>query len=52
MWLRSHVAEAVGYYLPAALSPIRPLAWEPPHAAGEDLKNKKQSYTVIIQVGK
>jgi len=26
---------------PAAPAPIRPLAWEPPHAAGEALKAKK-----------
>ena len=25
----------------AATAPIRPLAWEPPYAAGEALKNKK-----------
>ena len=26
---------------PAAVTPIRPLAWEPPYAAGEALKNEK-----------
>ena len=26
---------------PAAIAPIRPLAWEPPYAAGEALKRQK-----------
>ena len=26
----------------AAVAPIRPLAWEPPHATGLDLKRKKK----------
>ena len=26
---------------PAAIAPIRPLAWEPPYAVGADLKKKK-----------
>ena len=26
---------------PAAVAPIRPLAWEPPHAVGEALKRQK-----------
>ena len=26
---------------PAATAPIRPLAWEPPHAAGAALKRQK-----------
>ena len=26
---------------PAAVAPIRPLAWEPPYAAGAALKSKK-----------
>ena len=26
----------------AAVAPVRPLAWEPPHAAGVALKSKKQ----------
>ena len=28
----------------AAVAPIRPLAWEPPYAAGMALKRKKQLY--------
>ena len=27
---------------PAAVAPIRPLAWEPPYAAGAGLKKKKK----------
>ena len=27
---------------PAAVTPIRPLAWEPPHAAGVALKREKK----------
>ena len=27
---------------PAAVAPIGPLAWEPPYAAGSDLKDKKK----------
>ena len=34
MWLGSGVA--------VATAPIRPLAWEPPHAAGMGLKKKKK----------
>ena len=40
--LRSHVAVALGKL--AATAPIRPLAWEPPYAAGvalEQAKDKK-----------
>ena len=33
LWLRRR---------PAATAPIRPLAWEPPYAAGAALKNKKR----------
>ena len=29
------------WHRPAAVAPIRPLAWEPPHAAGEALKRQK-----------
>ena len=29
------------WYRPAATAPIRPLAWEPPHAAGAALKRQK-----------
>ena len=39
MWLGSHVAVAV-VCRPAAAAPIRPLAWEPPYAAGAALKSK------------
>ena len=28
---------------PAAIAPIRPLAWEPPYAVGEALKRQKQT---------
>ena len=40
MWLGSHVAVA-GI---AALAPIGPLAWEPPHASGaaQEKKNKQK----------
>ena len=31
------------WYRPAAAAPIRPLAWEPPHAGGAALKKKKKS---------
>ena len=27
---------------PAAIAPIRPLVWEPPHAEGVTLKNKRK----------
>ena len=33
MWL--------GFCIAVAVAPIRPLAWEPPHAAGVALKSKK-----------
>ena len=29
---------------PAAVAPIRPLAWEPPYAAGMALKSKKKKW--------
>ena len=29
------------WHRPAAIAPIRPLAWEPPYAAGAALKKKK-----------
>ena len=31
------------WYRPATIAPIRPLAWEPPYAAGAALKKKKQN---------
>ena len=30
------------WHRPVATSPIRPLAWEPPYAAGVALKSKKE----------
>ena len=30
------------WHRPAVTSPIRPLAWEPPNAAGEALKKERQ----------
>ena len=36
---------------PTAIAPIRPLAWEPPYAAGEALERhqkKKKNYTTYI----
>ena len=36
LWLWSRLAATV---------PIRPLAWEPPYAVGEALKDKKQNKT-------
>jgi len=32
---------ALLWHRPAALAPIRPLAWEPPYASGVALKEKK-----------
>ena len=34
------------WHRPAAVAPIRPLAWEPPYATGEVLKKKKKWTTV------
>ena len=31
---------------PAAVAPLRPLAWEPPYAVGEALKKKKKEKEV------
>ena len=39
MWLRFHVPRL--WWRPAAVDPIRPLAWEPPYARGAALKRKK-----------
>ena len=39
-WLRSNVAVALTYV--GSYSSIRPLAWEPPYAAGVALKDKKK----------
>ena len=36
---------------PVATAPIRPLAWEPPHAAGaalKDKKTKKKFFLVVV----
>ena len=41
MWLRSCVAVAVVKAAAAAPAPIRPLAWELPHATGAALKSKR-----------
>ena len=30
------------WYRPAAIAPIRPLAWKPPYAKGRALKSKKE----------
>ena len=38
-WLKSGIA--VLWCRPAAVAPIRPLAWEPPYAVGVTLKRKK-----------
>ena len=34
---------------PAAVAPIRPLAWEPPHALSVALKRQKSSFPVVAQ---
>ena len=39
MWLGSHIAVALAEAVATAL--IRPLAWEPPYAAGVALKRQK-----------
>ena len=30
------------WYRPAAIAPLRPLAWKPPYAKGRTLKSKKE----------
>ena len=40
MWLRSHLLWL--WYRPAAIAPIRPLAWEFPFATSAALKSKKK----------
>ena len=35
---------------PAATALIRPLAWEPPHAAGTALKGKKKKKKSVVSV--
>ena len=42
MRLGSCIAVAVAWS--AAVTPIRPLAWEPPHASGVAIKSKKQKH--------
>ena len=42
------------WYRPAAIAPIRPLAWEPPYAAGatlEKTKRQKKRITILIRTG-
>ena len=34
---------------PAAVGPIRPLAWESPYAAGAALKKKKRSFRSVCR---
>ena len=45
LWCRSQTSwDSVWLWLwwrPAAVAPIRPLAWEPPHATGKALKKQK-----------
>ena len=41
MWLGSGIAVAL-VHMPAATTPIRPLAWEPLYVAGAALKSKKK----------
>ena len=36
---------------PVAITPIRPLAWEPSYAAGAALEKAKSPRTVVLQVG-
>ena len=36
------------WHRPAAVAPIRPMAWEPPCAAGAALKSKKKSLTQLF----
>ena len=38
------------WHRPAATAPIRPLAWEPPYAAGVALKRKKRERDVLCTV--
>jgi len=45
LWCRSGIAVAVVYRL-AAIAPIRPLAWELPHAKGAALKSKKKNLQI------
>ena len=36
------------WHRPAAVAPIRPLAWEPPYAAGAALKRQKTKKKMVI----
>ena len=36
------------WYRPIAVAPIRPLAWEPPYAAGAALKREKKNIYIYI----
>ena len=44
MWLGSHIAVAM-VKAGTAVAPIRPQAWEPPHATGAALKRQRQKQT-------
>ena len=45
MWVED---EAQIWCRPAAVAPIRPLAWEPPYAAGVALKKQKKKRRRIL----
>ena len=47
-WLKSGIA--VLWCRPAAVAPIRPLAWEPPYAVGVTLKRKKKFRILCIKI--
>ena len=38
------------WHRPAAVAPVRPLAWEPPYAAGAALKKRKPKNVYIISL--
>ena len=40
------------WYRPAAVAPSRPLAWEPPYAAGAALKMQKKKKKAKKKLGK
>ena len=40
-----HLGSGVAVAWPVAIAPIRPLAWEPPHATGAALKKTKIKIT-------
>ena len=47
LWCRSQtrLGSVLLWRRPAATAPIRPLAWEPPYAAGAALKRHTQTHT-------